>query len=58
MLVIIAILAPEVWEPIEQAALAAVQADPAARAHLFGPRQRLAWQMGPDNEKAAQPRAA
>jgi hypothetical protein len=32
----------EVWEPIEQAALAAVQADPAARAHLFGPRPRLA----------------
>jgi hypothetical protein len=32
---------PEVWEPIEQAVLAAVQVDPAARAHLFGPRQRL-----------------
>jgi hypothetical protein len=29
---------PEVWVPIEQAVLAAVQADPAARAHLFGPR--------------------
>jgi hypothetical protein len=40
MLVIIAILAPEVWEPIEQAALAAVQADPAARARLFGPKPR------------------
>lgn len=38
MLVIIAILAPEVWEPIEQAALAAVQADPAAWARLFGPK--------------------
>jgi hypothetical protein len=33
---------PEVWEPIEQAVLAAVQVDPAARAHLFGPRPRLA----------------
>ena len=33
---------PEVWAPIEQAVLAAVQADPAARAHLFGPRLRLA----------------
>ena len=33
---------PEVWELIEQAVLAAVQADPAARAHLFGPRPRLA----------------
>jgi hypothetical protein len=33
---------PEVWAPIEQAVLAAVQADPAARAHLFGPRPRLA----------------
>jgi hypothetical protein len=31
---------PEVWALIEQAALAAVQADPAARAHLFGPRPR------------------
>ena len=33
---------PEVWGPIGQAVLAAVQADPAARAHLFGPRPRLA----------------
>jgi hypothetical protein len=33
---------PEVWEPIERAVLAAAQADPAARAHLFGPRARLA----------------
>jgi hypothetical protein len=33
---------PEVWAPIEQAVLAAVQADPAARAHLLGPRPRLA----------------
>jgi hypothetical protein len=33
---------PEVWEPIEQAVLAAVQVDPAARAHLFGPRRWLA----------------
>jgi len=33
---------PEVWEPIEQAVLVAVQADPAARAHLYGPRLRLA----------------
>jgi hypothetical protein len=33
---------PEVWAPIEQAVLAAVQADPAARAHLFGPRPQLA----------------
>jgi hypothetical protein len=33
---------PEVWAPIEQAVLAAVQADPAARAHLFGLRSRLA----------------
>jgi hypothetical protein len=33
---------PEVWAPIEQAVLAAVQTDPAARAHLFGPRRRLA----------------
>jgi hypothetical protein len=33
---------PKVWEPIEQAVLAAVQTDPAARAHLFGPRLRLA----------------
>jgi hypothetical protein len=32
----------EVWASIEQAVLAAVQADPAARAHLFGPRPRLA----------------
>src|SRR4051794_40873190 len=32
---------PEVWAPIEQVVLAAVQADPAARAHLFGPRPRL-----------------
>jgi hypothetical protein len=32
----------EVWASIEQAVLAAVQADPAARAHLFGLRQRLA----------------
>jgi len=28
----------EVWASIEQAVLAAVQADSAARAHLFGPR--------------------
>jgi hypothetical protein len=35
-------VAPSVWAPIEQAALAAVQADPAAQAHLFGPRLRLA----------------
>jgi hypothetical protein len=33
---------PEVWEPIEQAVLGAVQADPAARAHLFGPKPRMA----------------
>ena len=33
---------PEVWDPIEQAVLAAVQADPAARAHLFGPRRQVA----------------
>jgi hypothetical protein len=33
---------PEAWAPIEQAVLAAVQADPATRAHLFGPRPRLA----------------
>jgi hypothetical protein len=33
---------PEVWELIEHAVLAAAQADPAARAHLFGPRLRLA----------------
>src|SRR6478735_8865174 len=33
---------PEVWDSIEQAALAAAQADPATRAHLFGPRWRLA----------------
>jgi hypothetical protein len=33
---------PEVWEPVEQAVFAAVQADAAARAHLFGPRPRLA----------------
>jgi hypothetical protein len=33
---------PEVWVPVEQAVLAAVQADPVARTHLFGPRQRLA----------------
>ena len=31
---------PEVWVPIEQAVLAAVQAAPAARAHLFDPRPR------------------
>ena len=33
---------PEVWEPIEHAVLAAVQADPAARAHLLGQRRRMA----------------
>lgn len=33
---------PEVWELIEQVVLAAAQADPVARAHLFGPRPRLA----------------
>jgi len=33
---------PEVWEAPEQVVLAAVQVDPAARAHLFGPRPRLA----------------
>jgi hypothetical protein len=33
---------PQVWELIEQTVLAAVQVDPAARAHLFGPRPRLA----------------
>jgi hypothetical protein len=32
---------PEVWAPIEQVALAAMQADPAARTYLFGPRPRL-----------------
>lgn len=37
---------PEVLEPIEQAVLAAVQVDPAARAHLFGPRPRLARHTG------------
>ena len=33
---------PEVWGPIEEVVLAAAQVDPAARAHLFGPRSRLA----------------
>jgi hypothetical protein len=36
---------PEVWAPLEQAVLAAVQADPAARAHLFGPRRQVATSL-------------
>lgn len=32
---------PELWARVEQAALAAVQADPAARTHLFVPRRHM-----------------
>jgi hypothetical protein len=44
---------PEVWEPIERAVLGAVQADPAARAHLFGPKPDSPALTGQNNEKAA-----